>query len=177
MENKIKRVILTIGLMLFASSAMARFEMLIAGPGGTDSLTIASNETARIRFNKDFAWGNSVPSHEIFVTKGGKTVELTPSFSGPDIAELDDFVPGPATIELRGRAGAQGNLSITVEFIPDAFPPDKTVVVPAGTGFDVQLEKSTDLIFWETATPGVYDNTNGNHHIFFRIKASVLPGQ
>ena len=51
------------------------------------------------------------------------------------------------------------------------------MLVPAGTGFHVQLEKSTDLIFWEAATNGVYNNTNGTHHIFFRIKAEVLPGQ
>ncbi len=33
-----KKAILTIGLMLCASSAFARFEMLIAGPGQTDSV-------------------------------------------------------------------------------------------------------------------------------------------
>ena len=52
MENEMKKAILTIELMLGASSAVARFEMLIAGSGQTDSVEIGTNETAKIKFTR-----------------------------------------------------------------------------------------------------------------------------
>jgi hypothetical protein len=109
--------------------------------------------------------------------RAGQIWGVTASGGDPFLFSLDATIAGPATIELAGQSNMAGPRFVTVEIIPDALPPDKTVVVPAGTGFNVQMEKSTDLIFWEAATNGVYNNTNGSHHIFFRIKASVLPGQ
>jgi len=46
MESEMKKAILTIVMALCASSAVARFEMLIAGSGQTDSVEIGTNEIA-----------------------------------------------------------------------------------------------------------------------------------
>jgi len=177
-----KKAILTIGLILFASSALARFETLMVTSGNqTSSVEVTSNEVGKINYVR---YDGTHPAFRIYITKDGETVQLDPGSiynitgnSGKKtLHRLQENIAGPATIALVNTPASTGGYLLTVEIIPDSLPPDKTVVVPAGTGFDVQLEKSTDLIFWETATPGVYDNTNGTHHIFFRIKANVLPG-
>lgn len=63
---------------------------------------------------------------------------------------------------------------MTAEIIPQSFPPDKTLVIPADTGgANVIMESSTDLVHWDAAQPGQY--TNLTSHLFFRIRAERLP--
>jgi hypothetical protein len=78
-------------------------------------------------------------------------------------------VAGPAVISYRNTAWSQKGL-VTFKITPDAFPPDKTFIIPDGTpGATVILECSTNLLTWTTATNGFYTGTNGAK--FFRINA------
>jgi len=55
----------------------------------------------------------------------------------------------------RLKAGADP-VFCTVEITPESFPPDKTIIVPAGTGANIVMESSTDLMNWSPAAPGSY---------------------
>jgi hypothetical protein len=178
MERRMNKSLLTIAMFFCASSAMARFEMIMAGPGAeTNSVAIGTNETARIKYAR---FDGTSPKYRITVKKDGRDLPLDPgrvwrAELDPWHYQLEDTIVGPAEIKIWTYSVATITYFVTLEIIPDSLPPDKTVVVPSGTGFNVQMEMSTDLIFWTPATNGVYNNTNGTHHLFFRIKADVVP--
>ncbi|MCI0744046.1 MAG: hypothetical protein L0Y58_01455 [Verrucomicrobia subdivision 3 bacterium] len=83
-------------------------------------------------------------------------------------------IRGPATISLRQIPGTDGKAFSTFAISPEAFPADKAITIPAGTGgAQVTLESSTDLVNWASATNGVYTNLTTAR--FFRIRADRLP--
>ena len=88
------------------------------------------------------------------------------------------FVTGPAEIVLVSRYAQRPPASVeaayvTLEIVPESFPPDKAIVIPAGGGANVALECSTNLIDWVSASPGIYTNVPAAK--FFRIKAERVP--
>ena len=81
---------------------------------------------------------------------------------------------GPGTITL-GSSYAGGSFAqayVVLEITPDTFSPDKTIVIPKGSGAGISLESSTNLVDWIAAPPGVYTNAPAN--MFFRIRADRL---
>ena len=84
----------------------------------------------------------------------------------------DDVIEGPATIQL-WAALAQGQnpyVLLTLERLPQSFPPDRTLVLPQGSNsVAVALECSTNLVNWQTATNGLYGTPDAAK--FFRIRA------
>lgn len=78
-------------------------------------------------------------------------------------------VAGPATIVLNS---AYASL-LTVKIIPQAYDPNKTLIIPPGTNqFNVTLETSTNLVLWADSTNGVYGSPDTAR--FFRIKMEKL---
>ena len=85
----------------------------------------------------------------------------------PGPTALDPLiVAGPATIRL--ISSGQGTLA-TFRLTPEAFPPDRTMLIPPGTNqVRLALECSTNLVEWFPATNGVYGPLPVAK--FFRIK-------
>lgn len=102
------------------------------------------------------------------IVKNGRTLTILSSTSNGFQQPLPSIViAGPATFTLRS-ANAEGNFA-TFRITPEAFPPDRTLIVPSGTNQTrVALECSTNLVVWTTATNGLYGPSEGAK--FFRIK-------
>jgi hypothetical protein len=78
------------------------------------------------------------------------------------------IVAGPASIRLVATPSG-GTGMCTVRLSPEAFPPDRTILVPPGTNqARITLECSTNLVQWFSATNGVYGPLPEAK--FFRIK-------
>lgn len=89
-----------------------------------------------------------------------------------DNNSLSSFDPvviaGPATIRLVAPPFG-GTGMCTVRLSPEAFPPDRTILIPPGTNqARITLECSTNLVQWFAATNGVYGPLPEAK--FFRIK-------
>jgi hypothetical protein len=79
-------------------------------------------------------------------------------------------VAGPAEISLMcygGRAYA------TFKISPESFPPDKTIIIPEGTGARIALECIINLTQWTEVYSATHTNSPSNK--FFRIKAERIP--
>ena len=82
------------------------------------------------------------------------------------------IVAGPATIRLI-TAPLGGTGLCTVKLTPEAFPPDRTILIPPGTNqARITLECSTNLVQWFAATNGIYGPLPEAK--FFRIKLEPL---
>jgi hypothetical protein len=85
-------------------------------------------------------------------------------------------VAGPATIRLTAyyTLGTPKGLGFcTFRISPEAFPPDRTILLPPGTNqARIALECSTNLVHWSAATNGVYGPLPEAK--FFRIKLEPL---
>lgn len=84
-------------------------------------------------------------------------------------------VSGPGGVAFMASPSATNTSLLTVEITtPDpAFPADRTAMIPAGQGAQVNLECSTDLISWGAVLPGSF--TNNPTAKFFRIHAEKVP--
>jgi hypothetical protein len=86
------------------------------------------------------------------------------------------IVVGPATISVNpsiGNYAVPYPSYITVKFIPVAYNPNQTLIVPPGTNqVQITLQVSPDLVNWTTATNGVYGSPNTAQ--FFRISEQTL---
>jgi len=124
--------------------------------------------------------GGDVCLPRLLRIKLDRTFEIEPGIEYPASNQggrkytINTVIPGPAIIEM--RKAFSGTYFVTVEILPDFYPPDKTLVIPDGTSANITLEKSLDLIQWEEATPGIYNNTNSGQHVFFRINGEILSG-
>jgi len=118
---------------------------------------------------------NGSPSSYLYVIKDGKAFTYwTPAISSQGPASFDPFVvAGPATLRLRApNSGSQAFCTIRVT--PEAFPPDRSILVPPGTNqARITLECSTNLVQWFAATNGIYGPLPEAK--FFRIKLEPVP--
>ena len=149
-------------LLATAAAAQSRLETLHVG--GPLTLTIASNETAKVVASRTIYC-------QLTITKGGSEIYNPVSNNGGYEAFPAATVVGPAVLTLSGTGGSAKGYC-TIEILPDAFPIDKTIVVPQDTGANIILEASTNLIQWAPAPPGLYTNRVGN--MFFRIRAERI---
>ena len=162
-----KYVSVLVGLVFLATTAEARYESLVITNGETRVVDVPVNETMRIVGYH----ANSGSSGAVRFTAGGQS--FTIGFSYNDFGNWQErIVHGPSEVAFMGGAG--GGSYFVYEIIPDAFGPDRTVVIPDGQGAFVTLEKSTDLENWEVTTNGVFNTTNDPPHIFFRVRADYF---
>lgn len=85
-------------------------------------------------------------------------------------------VAGPATLKVvtvEDWRNLPQTAYVTVELAPESFPPDKTVIIPQGTGARIALECSTNLLAWSEIWTDTF--TNVPSHKFFRITAERIP--
>jgi hypothetical protein len=123
-------------------------------------LTIHSNEVATVRFIST----GSFTSLFLFVIKDGVSVSM---YSPP----IGTAIAGPAVFQV--DTGDLGQGFCTIEITPESFPPDKTLIIPQGTGANITFECSTNLLEWTPVWQGTYTNAPSNK--FFRIRADRLP--
>ncbi len=125
-------------------------------------ITIQSNEVATVRSTI----GSSV---YVNIIKDGLTVQLN-AFSTVEPTPV--VIAGPAVFQLMPNApNAYG--FFTIEITPESFPPDKTLIIPQGTGANITFECSTNLLDWAAVWQSTYTNAPSNK--FFRIRADRLP--
>jgi hypothetical protein len=149
---------------LFCFSAKARIVTLTVGGTNTSALlTVHTNEA----FSIVSGYGSPVS-----IEKGGQTFTFqTANFSEtssshPNLNRLT--VAGPAVVRLVGSFPS----FVTVELLPDPFPPDKTIVLAQGTKASIVMEASTNLVQWVPVTPGSF--TNNPVSLFFRLRADPI---
>ena len=85
-------------------------------------------------------------------------------------------VAGPATVQVVTVEDWRNKPQlayVTADLAPESFPPDKTVIIPVGTGARIALECSTNLLTWSETWTETY--TNVPSHKFFRITAERIP--
>ena len=133
-----------------------------------DQVEVATNEVAEV--TTFLRWTGGPASGDITVVKNGITNAYS-TFNGASMSNdgLPLRVAGPAVIRLVSNPAVSLPAFCTIRITPESFPPDKSIIVPAGTGANIALESSTDLIHWQSAVPGVY--TNREQNLIFRIKA------
>lgn len=165
---------LSVAAFFLANSPVlqAKFITLVIGGNTlTNEVTIGTNEVAEVKASFDGKATNLNPGGAyLLVTKGTHQFQISLYGNG------DVVIAGPAKIALRTSGEPRGEFQsafVTLEIPPESFPPDKTLIVPAGTGANIILESSTDLINWITAPPGAYTNRTSN--LFFRIRAQRIP--
>ena len=153
--------------LAYPAFAQVRFVSLTAEPGQSNTVEIAAGETAHmvssVRIGDFDALG---------VERDGLRWEWRPSYA--DLGPVKDplIVAGPArfTLQSPGTPGAVCTFRVT----PDAASPTTAEVVPPGTGgARVELQCSTNLVNWQTATNGIY--TNQPAAKFFRIRLDRIP--
>jgi hypothetical protein len=162
---------LSLGLFCCAVNLSARIVTLTVGGTKTnDSLSIATNESFSIISGR-----YSGVEESVLIEKEGLLQYFRAGDFDSTVRVLPRFViAGPATVSLVSPGSNPGIFAfITVEVQPDLFPPDKTIVVPEGSGANIILESSTNLVNWSPAPPGLYTNKTSN--LFFRIRADRLP--
>ena len=161
-------------LLAVSASAQSRFVTLTLGTNKpTDQITIGTNEVVNI-----VSTGGSSPY--VIVAKDNFTFRLNndrfyPVFSAYQAKTL---ISGPATLSIGTQTEPLWNnpAFVTIEIIPESFPPDKTIIIPADTkGAYIIMEASTDLIHWTNASPGLYTQTNDtSKNLFFRLRGERL---
>lgn len=134
-----------------------------SAPTATNEVVIAEGEVAEI---KSFPYYANYQSH-LVLQKDGKTFWFNPGTEGL-------VFTGPAKLLLCASGGGGYGIA-TLKIEPESFPPDKTIIVPAGTGARITLEHSTNLTHWAAVHTVTHTNTVAN--LFFRIKAERLTGQ
>ncbi len=141
------------------------------GNVGTNRWSIGPNESAEVLSAVTHV-SPSGGSGSFAVEKDGLefTVWSSRDFSNtpPGIRQV---VAGPAVFKITAYEGGTGYLTLAIS--PTAFPPDKTMVIPAGTGARISLECSTNLLEWTEICSSTHTNSPSNK--FFRITAERLP--
>lgn len=167
-------------LFSFAGISSARFITLVGrvanGTNYFDTITIGTNEVAEVRSFFEFGFRQNQPfsSAYLLVQRGDNQFDLTGHLflNGTNALRQPLIIAGPASLTLKNSVSFPA--FVTVEVKTEAFPPDKTLIVPGDSnGANVILESSTDLVNWSSASPGAY--TNRTNNLFFRIRAERLP--
>ena len=154
--------------LLCAGALVAEARTVTLTVGGnvqTNEVAIQSNEVATLK-----TWMGAINYSSVTVQRDGFPFSVIPLNSNGGVNGVV-CVAGPAVIQLY----VARNLSamLTLEIAPDSFPPDRCIIVPDGTGANIALESSTNLINWVDASAGAYTNKVGNK--FFRIRADRIP--
>jgi hypothetical protein len=128
---------------------------------GTNSIVVAEGEVGELV---------CAQSGYVFATVIKNSIEI--------IAPVGTTVTGPATFRIQVAMDAPSpNPDVmpkglmTVKLTPLTYSPQKSVTVAPGMGnVQIEMESSTNLLTWATATNGVYSDDLR----FFRVKLTKL---
>ena len=173
MKKTILKICVGILFATIATGLEARFVTLLVNSDSargsiisSSEITIAANEVAQV-----VASGSPGNTPSFWIKDGVEHYfglgEAQPLVSFPVV------IAGPAVVKLKLGSGNFGYGFCTIKIEPESFPPDKTLIIPAGNGALIHVESSTNLIQWLDASPGAYTNVTGN--MFFRIRADRIP--
>jgi hypothetical protein len=182
---------LTVFLCACAGQAEPRFVTLtlpgtnlVAIGGFGRELVLSEFETAELvchpRFGFNPGGANAeLPYTYLSLLKDGNQYAITLRRGDRQSGELTNsrdvpvVIQGPGTIQFYGQNSNVADFC-TFRIEPQNFPPDKTITLPPGTNaFIVTMESSTNLVFWSSATNGVYAPTESAK--FFRLKVQRIP--
>ena len=159
-----------LGLMLVCHVASAKYITITVAqqsqanaPEATNEIVVAAGEVAEI---KSFPYYANYQSH-LVLERDNKSFWFNPGTEGL-------VFTGPAKLLLRASGGGGYGIA-TVKIEPESFPPDKTIILPAGSAGRITLESSTNLMHWTAVHVVTHTNTAAN--LFFRIKAERLNTQ
>lgn len=109
---------------------------------------------------------------QTFLTRISAAAAGSAGAGGSVFTGIGDTVRGPATFSISPQLPNYPS-AMTVKITPQSFPPNQTLIVPAGTNqVQISLESSTNLVNWTTATNGVYGSPISAN--FFRIRLTNL---
>lgn len=132
----------------------------LLGVTATNTYTISEAEAAEI-----ISISGYPPYPSLYFQKDG-TYFTSYHSADATAASRGSIVKGPATFVLIGPYPTPQYLTLKV--MPEAYPPDKTLIIAPGTNqFQITLESSTNLVNWAAATNGVYGSPDEAR--FFRI--------
>lgn len=160
------------GLTLITCLSFARAELITVKVDNvmrTNSVTVGPDEQLFFKSGLCHSDGVPTPSEEILID-GKRLPACGLTLYGPLTYRLkwqEGFVPGPEDLAIR-----------TLEVVPIApapFPVGRTVVVSDTNAVMISLEVSTDLVYWQAATNGIYDGSPAAK--FFRIKVERLASE
>ena len=141
-----------------------------ASPPGTNEVVIESYEVAEV---VSFPTAMNLNSTLEVLKDGRKATLRTLSVGGVFFEPV--IIAGPATIRLTVANNVTAGLC-TVKITPEAYPPDKSILIaPGAGGAAITLECSTNLVNWTATTNGIYTNLPAAK--FFRIKEERIQGQ
>lgn len=124
----------------------------------TNAVVVASGEAVRVGAVKPEPYLDREESL-VQVWKGGAEF----------FVDKGDVIAGPAVFTMRSYDCDDALL--TLEWLPLAVDPGKTLIVPQGSNaVAVAMQWSTNLVHWSDATNGVYGTVDAAK--FFRVKAT-----
>ena len=161
-------LILAVGCCL-ASAQSERYVTITAKPippseKATNICAITEGEAAEII--------SVQPTSTSYVTIGKEGI-VAPYYTAADVSAggKGTIIKGPATFTLLAQSSTAAFL--TLKIMPEAYPPDKSVIVaPTTNQVQITLESSTNLVNWASATNGVYGSPDEAR--FFRIHLQKL---
>ena len=168
-------VLLIFTIACLVSESKARIVTLTTGGAKTNaSLSIATNESLTILAGRDSGIASKVIVEKEGLQQQWPLYYFDSTYNQNQPGNLPRAViAGPATLTLVQDNFDSGLFGfVTVEIVPDNFPPEKTLVLPEGTGANIVLKSSTNLVNWP-APLGIYTNRTGN--MFFRVRADRMP--
>src|SRR6267143_2248428 len=175
MKSPSLKILVTALFITICANVHARFVTLIVNQNDATGpinllaeLTIKSNEVATVRSITP-AVGGIGWSVSLNVIKDGINVG---SLNPGSYFVVGTVVAGPAVFQVRPVSTVERGFC-TIEITPESFPPDKTLIIPEGTGANITFECSTNLLDWAPVWQGTYTNAPSNK--FFRIRAERLP--
>lgn len=164
------------------TNADARFvTLIVTASSATSEVQVATGEVAELRGYSGFMpfSRDTTSPYALTVTKDRVDLDLLipplrGSDSNPGIVLPQHVIAGPARIRIIKLFSDTSTHYCTFNITPEAFPPDRTILVPPGTNLArITLECSTNLVHWASATNGVYGPLPEAK--FFRIKMEPVP--
>lgn len=167
---KIKALVVSLFVCLAAQaqSTFINHRLNFVGNSASTNLAIGTN----ILFRIVSAWGLNVTSGTFGVQFPGGPM-MTSDFATVETTLEAEPVLGPCTVQLtfQGANNPASYVTAQYEVVNTTLPAQGVIVQPAGSGAVINLETSTNLTTWASATNGVYARTNLNR--FFRMSLTL----
>jgi hypothetical protein len=142
----------------------------------TNTVTIGDFESVKILTARDHQVGfGCAPNASITITKSPGAFKVSPvgAYAATAVPLYPEAltIAGPAVVAVES-GGCSGHrtsatpLVVTLEISPIAYPVTNTVAVGPGQSAEINLQASTNLVQWTSATNGVY---TAEQALFFRL--------